>query len=67
MMQSIIVALITGGFTLLGVIITTVSANSKTRYQIAQLEEKVDRHNTYDRRIVALETKIEMFERNENR
>lgn len=58
MMQSIIVAVITGGFTVLGVIITTVSTNSKTRYQIAKLEEKVDKHNTYDRRIVALETEL---------
>ena len=33
---------------------------------IARLEEKVEKHNSFDRRIVAIETQLNMREREEN-
>ncbi len=71
---SILVAIITGGLSLIGVIITNANSNNKIEQQlvtnqavvqerIEHLTEEVRKHNTFDRRITTLESKIEMLER----
>lgn len=74
MMENVIVALITGGLTLVGVIITNMTSNRKVEQQIIsaqavtdvkieQLTDEVRKHNTFDRRITTLEAKIESIEK----
>ena len=65
---SIVVALITGACTVGAVVISNLSSASKTKMQvqmltdeIKSLNEKVDKHNGFDRRIVALETQVAML------
>lgn len=76
MMESIIVAIITGGVSVLCVIITSVSANKKIEQQlvtnqavttakIESLTEEVKKHNSFGDRITRLETKVELLERGE--
>ena len=73
-MEYIITALITGGLSLIGVIITNVSSSKKIEAQlmtaqavtdtkIEQLTEEVRRHNTFADRITALEVKVDALER----
>lgn len=73
-MEYIITALITGGLSLIGVIITNISSSKKIEAQlttaqavtdtkIEQLTEEVRRHNTFADRITALEVKVEALER----
>lgn len=73
-MESIIVAIIAGGMSLLGVIITNISsgkaieqklitAQQVTDVKIEQLTEEVRRHNTFSDRITALEVKVGELER----
>ena len=73
-MEYIITALITGGLSLVGVIITNISSSKKIEAQlttaqavtdtkIEQLTEEVRRHNTFADRITALEVKVEALER----
>lgn len=73
-MESIIVALITGGLALIGVIITNVSSNKKIEQQLVtslaitdtkleNLTEEVRKHNTFSDRITALEVKVTELER----
>jgi hypothetical protein len=73
-MESIIVALIAGGMSLLGVIITNIS-NSKsieqklmtaqqvTDVKLEQLTDEVRKHNQWSDRITTLEVKVEALER----
>jgi len=72
-MENIIIALITGGLALVGVIITNLANNKKIEQQIltaqavtdtkiVQLTEEVRRHNTFGDRITRLETKVETLE-----
>lgn len=74
MMESILVALITGGLALVGVIITNISANGKVQAQLEKsqvemnvrldnLTEEVKKHNTFDRRITELETTVRFLEK----
>ena len=74
MMENVVVALITGGLTLVGVIITNMTSNRKVEQQIIsaqavtdvkieQLTDEVRKHNTFDRRITTLEAKIESIEK----
>ena len=76
MMESIIVAIITGGVSVLCVIITSISANKKIEQQlvtnqavttakIESLTEEVKKHNSFGDRITRLETKVELLERGE--
>lgn len=76
MSAEIIVAIITGFFTLTGVIITVISGIKKTekqlqaqseltRYRIEQLEKKQDKHNTLVERMYNLEEKIGIIEEKE--
>lgn len=75
-MESIIVAIITGGVSVLCVIITSISANKKIEQQlvtnqavttakIESLTEEVKKHNSFGDRITRLETKVELLERGE--
>ena len=76
-MEYIITALITGGLSLIGVIITNVSSSKKIEAQlmtaqavtdtkIETLTEEVRKHNTFADRITALEVKVAALERREN-
>jgi len=75
-MEYIITALITGGLSLVGVIITNVSSSKKIESQlmtaqavtdtkIETLTEEVRKHNTFADRITALEVKVAALERRE--
>jgi type IV secretory pathway protease TraF len=70
---SIIVAIVTGIFTLAGVIATVVSANKKTQaqikassdvtlYRIEQLEKKQDKHNGLVERMYIAEENIKIHD-----
>lgn len=71
-MAEIIVAIVTGIFTLAGVIITVFYGNKKTTasvkqqtdltlYRIEQLEKKQDKHNTLIERMYHAEEKIDLL------
>lgn len=73
-MESIIVALITGGMALVGVVITNISSNRKIEQQlvtaqavtdakIENLTEEVRKHNSFADRITALEVKVANLEK----
>lgn len=56
------VAIISGVFTLVGVIITVYFGNSKTIYRIDQLEKKVGKHNNLIERMYAVEKRVDVAE-----
>lgn len=65
-----IASVISSAGTLTGVIISNRTSHTKTLFEIqsvkenlAELQDKVEQHNKYDRRIVALETKVDIIER----
>ena len=69
MADVVVVALITGGCSVLGVIITNLASNRKveqqieksqavTEVKIEQLTQEVRRHNSFGDRITALEEKV---------
>ena len=73
MNTEIIVALITGGLTLAGVVITVIAGNKKTAaqikaqsdltiYRIEQLEKKQDQHNSLIERMFKAEERIAVNE-----
>ena len=62
MMESIIVAVITGGMALLGNVMSNLSTHSKTMYRIEQLEKKQDIHNKVIERVYQLEKVTEVLE-----
>lgn len=73
-MESIAVALITGGLTLIGIIFTNMSANRKIEQQIMQaqavtdvkiqqLTDEVRKHNSFADRITKIEVKVDSIER----
>lgn len=73
-MENIIIALITGGLALVGVIITNIASNSKIEQQIItaqavtdtkieQLTDEVRKHNTFGDRITKLEVKVDALEK----
>lgn len=72
-MNEILVALITGGFAILGVILTNKSANDKmiqqqtmaqavTETKLDELTREVREHNHFATRIPTLESKIETLD-----
>jgi hypothetical protein len=61
-MESIIVALITGGLAFLGTLISSMIANSKTLYRIEQLEKAQNKHNSLIERMYKVEKAIEVDE-----
>ena len=71
-MTEVYIAIISGVLSLLGVIITVVAGQSKTRqemksqtdlmlYRIEQLEIKQDKHNTLIERMYAVEDKVNVM------
>lgn len=73
-MEYIVTAIITGGLSLLGVIITNISANKKIEMQLMnaqavtdvkleQLTDEVRKHNSFADRITILEVKVDALER----
>lgn len=73
-MEYIITALITGGLSLIGVIISNISANKKIEMQLMnaqavtdvkleQLTDEVRKHNSFADRITTLEVKVDALER----
>lgn len=73
-MEYIITALITGGLSLVGVIITNATNSKKIETQlmtaqavtdtkIEQLTDEVRKHNTFADRITTLEVKVDALER----
>lgn len=76
-MESIIVALITGGMALVGVVITNISSNRKIEQQlvtaqavtdakIENLTDEVRKHNSFADRITTLEVKVANLEKGGN-
>lgn len=61
-MEAILVAVITGGLTLIGTIISNSSNHSKTIYRIEQLEKKQDIHNGVIERMYKVEKAIEILD-----
>lgn len=73
-MTDIVVALITGGLSLLGVVVTNMISNNKMQNQIKvsqavtdtkleNLTSEVRTHNSFATRIPILETKVEHIEK----
>lgn len=62
MSAEIWVAIITSVLTLVGVIVTVITGNSKTLYRIDQLEKKQDKHNTLIERMYRLEDRVALDE-----
>lgn len=62
MTESIIVALITGGITLIGTALSNWMNHSKTIYRIDQLEKKVEKHNNLVERMYIAEGEIKVLE-----
>ena len=61
-MESIIVAIITGGLAFLGTLISSMISNSKTLYRIEQLEKAQNKHNSLIERMYKVEKSIEVDE-----
>ena len=62
MNSEIIVAIITGTFSLAGYIFGNYLSQSKTLYRIAQLEKKQDKHNTLIERMYKVEDKVNILD-----
>ena len=62
MTEAIVVAIITGGVTLIGTVISNMLNHSKTIYRIDQLEKKVEKHNNLVERMYIAEGAIKVLE-----
>ena len=62
MSEAIIVAIITGGITLAGTVVSNMLNHSKTIYRIDVLERKVEKHNNFMERLQIAECKIAVIE-----
>lgn len=62
MKEALIVA-IPSLISLAGIIITAIITNSLVSYRVGQLEKKVDKHNNIIERTFALESKVELLEK----
>ena len=73
MTEGIIIAIITAGLSLVGVVITVIFGNNKTRktvkaqtdltiYRLEELEKKQDKHNTLIERMYIVEGKIDRLD-----
>ena len=65
--ETILVAAITAGFAFLGVYMSNRKQAALVAYRLEKLEEKVDKHNNLDRRLVAIETKLNMKQEEEKK
>lgn len=62
MTEAIIVAIITGGITLIGTAISNFVNHSKTIYRLDILEKKVEKHNNFMERLLIAEGSIRVLE-----
>lgn len=62
MSDTVIVALISGAFTLVGTILGVVASAKMTNYRIEQLEKKVEKHNNVVERTFKLEGSVQELE-----
>jgi hypothetical protein len=62
MTEAVIVALVTGGLTLTGTVISNLLTHSKTIYRIEQLEKKQDKHNNLIERMYSCENAINILD-----
>ena len=62
-MNEIIVALITGGITLLGVLISNGKAQAVTDTKLEELTREVREHNNFARRVPVVEEQIRVMDR----
>ena len=53
-------SVVTALLSFLGVYLSNKKQTALMEYRLKQLEDKVDKHNSFDRRIVAIETKLGM-------
>ena len=53
-------AALTAVLSLVGVIYSNTTTRKMVIYRVEQLEKKVEKHNNFDRRLVAIETKLNM-------
>ena len=60
-MNEIIVALITGGVTLVGVLISNQKAQAVTETKIEELTREVREHNNFARRVPVVEEQIKVI------
>lgn len=60
MESSIIVAVVSGLFTLLGSFAGVMTSNNLTAYRLQKLEEKVEKHNQVAERTALLEEKMKV-------
>ena len=60
-MESIIVALITGGLTLVGVLISNQKSQAVTETKIEELTREVREHNNFARRVPVVEEQIKVI------
>ena len=60
-MENIIVALITGGITLLGVLISNGKAQAVTDTKLEELTREVREHNNFARRVPVMEEQIKVI------
>ena len=62
MSDAIIVAIVSGVFSLAGYLFGSYKSQSKTLYRIDQLEKKQDKHNTLIERMYNVEDRIHVLE-----
>ena len=62
-MNEIIVALITGGVTLAGVLLSNQRAQAVTETKLEELTREVREHNNFARRVPVVEEKLDNFEK----
>ena len=60
-LNEIIVALITGGITLLGVLISNQKAQAVTETKLEELTREVREHNNFARRVPVMEEQIKVI------
>lgn len=63
MTESIIVALVSGGLTLLGVLVANSKTQAVTETKLDELTREVREHNNFARRMPVVENQIEDIER----
>ena len=62
MSEEVLVAIITGGITLIGTALSNWLNHSKTIYRIDILEKKVEKHNNFMERLLIAEGSIRVLE-----
>lgn len=60
MSDTVIVAIVSGLFTLIGSFAGVLASNNLTTYRIQKLEEKVEKHNSVVERTMLLEEKMKV-------